>query len=156
MKAFALFVAATAATASAFAPSPKAPMTTQLSESLFKRVSDMDLWAPIKDSNDYGARGRKNLGTAKLADRSYVPSGLTKAQYERVRADDSSKKNANYQRNVAKAGKFLGFTTFYTQRGTNESGSWMKAPNRGHRMAKTKFDWSGDKPDSPEYTGIRM
>ena len=82
MKTSALLIAASIATASAFAPASKAPTTTALNESLFKKISNMDLWAPVADSNDYGARNKKasNQGPAKLTDRSYVPSGLTKAQ----------------------------------------------------------------------------
>ncbi|KAL7545740.1 hypothetical protein ACHAWF_009093 [Thalassiosira exigua] len=155
MKASALLIAASVASASAFAPAPKVAQSTQLSESLFKKISNMDLWEPVKDSNNYGARGKKNLKTGALTDKSYVPFGLTKAQYEKVRADESSKKAANYQKNVAKAGKFLDYTEFYLARGTEEGGNWMKMPNLGHRMAKTKFDWSGEKNDGPTYTGVR-
>ena len=145
MKTSALLIAATVASASAFAPAPKAPQSTQLNESLFKKISNMDLWAPVADSNDYGARGKKNIKTGSLTERSYVPSGLTKAQYEKIRADGDAKKAANYQRNVKKAGVFIDYTDFYLKRGTKEGGDWMKLPNLGHRMAKTKYDWSGEK-----------
>ena len=154
MKTPAVLVAASLASASAFVPAAKAPQTTQLNESFFSKLSNMDLWAPVADSNDYGARGKKNLKTGTLTDRSYVPAGLTKAQYEKVRADENAKKAANYQRNVAKAGKFLDYTEFYTKRGSDEGGAWMKLPNLGHRMAKTKYDWSGEKEDKPGYTGV--
>jgi hypothetical protein len=40
---------------------------------------------------------------------------------------------------------FEDYTEFYTKRGTAVAGSWMKLPNLGHRMAKTKYDWSGEK-----------
>lgn len=103
----------------------------------------MDLWAPVADSNDYGARSKKNIKVGQLTDRSYVPMGLTKAQYEKIRADEVAKKGANYQKNVAKAGKFLGYDEFYLKRGTDLNGNWKKDVNLGHRMAKTKFDWSG-------------
>ena len=105
----------------------------------------MDLWEPVKDSNDYGGRAKKNLKTGKLTDKSYVPFGLTKAQYEKIRSEEAAKKDANYQRNVKKAGVFTDYTDFYKKRGTAENGSWMKLPNRGHEMAKTKYDWSGEK-----------
>lgn len=149
-----LVAAATVASASAFAPAPKAPVSTELNESFFSKISNMDMWAPIADSNNYGARGKKNLGAAKLSDRSYVPAGLTKAQYEKIRADEDAKKNANYQRNVKKAGVFQDYTAFYMKRGSDEGGSWLNLPNRGHDMAKTKYDWSGETDQAPGYTGI--
>lgn len=148
MKVTALFLAATMATASAFVPASTPSSTTsatQLNESLFKKIANMDLWAPVADSNNYGARAKKAVKTGALSDRSYVPTGLTKAQYEKIRAEADKKKAANYQRNVAKAGVFEDYTEFYTKRGTSVGGSWMKLPNLGHRMAKTKYDWSGEK-----------
>eukprot|EP00584_Thalassiosira_punctigera_P002450 CAMPEP_0172541242 /NCGR_PEP_ID=MMETSP1067-20121228/12072_1 /TAXON_ID=265564 ORGANISM="Thalassiosira punctigera, Strain Tpunct2005C2" /NCGR_SAMPLE_ID=MMETSP1067 /ASSEMBLY_ACC=CAM_ASM_000444 /LENGTH=160 /DNA_ID=CAMNT_0013327243 /DNA_START=1012 /DNA_END=1494 /DNA_ORIENTATION=+ len=154
MKTSAFVIAASVASASAFAPAPKAASSTALNESLFKKISNMDLWAPVADSNDYGGRSKKNLKTGSLTDRSYVPSGLTKAQYEKIRADADKKKDANYQKNVKKAGVFQDYTEFYMKRGSEENGSWMKLPNRGHDMAKTKYDWSGEKNDAPAYTGV--
>ena len=145
MKTSALFIAASVASVSAFAPASKAPTSTQLNESIFKKISNMDLWEPVKDSNDYGGRAKKNLKTGQLTDKSYVPFGLTKAQYEKIRSEEAAKKDANYQRNVKKAGVFTDYTDFYKKRGTAENGSWMKLPNRGHEMAKTKYDWSGEK-----------
>jgi hypothetical protein len=145
MKCSALLVAASVATASAFAPSTRsAPSSTQLNESLFKKISNLDLWAPVANSNDYGARSNKKIVTGKLTEKSYIPTGLTKAQYEKIRAEADKKKAANYQKNVAKAGVFTDYTDFYLKRGTAENGSWMKLPNLGHRMAKTKYDWSGE------------
>merc|ERR1711966_371775 len=44
-------------------------------------------------------------------------------------------------------------TPIFTRRGSDENGSWMKLPNLGHRMAKTKYDWSGD-DDKPNWTGV--
>jgi len=155
MKVSTIFVAAAAvASASAFAPAPKVPQSTQLNESFFKKISDMDLWAPVADSNNYGARGKKNVKTGTLSSRSYVPSGLTKAQYEAIRADADQKKAANYQKNVKKAGVFQDYTAFYMKRGSDENGAWMNLPNRGHEMAKTKYDWSGEKNDAPVWTGL--
>ena len=111
MKVTALLIAASVASTSAFAPQAKAPQSTQLNESLFKKLSNMDLFEPNKTQNDYGARsGKKSTGVAKLNDRSYVPSGLTKAQYEKIRSDQVSKKAANYDRNVKKAFKFQDYT----------------------------------------------
>mmetsp|Transcript_3793 Transcript_3793/g.8155 ORF Transcript_3793/g.8155 Transcript_3793/m.8155 type:complete len:163 (-) Transcript_3793:237-725(-) len=155
MKVSAVIIAASMASASAFVPASKAPQSTQLNESLFKKISNLDLFAPVADQNDYGARGKKNLKVGKLTDRSYVPLGLTKEQYEKVRAEEASKKAANYQKNVAKAGKFIDFTEWYAQRGTDLNQSWFNAPNKGHRMAKTKFDWSGEKNDAPTWTGVQ-
>ena len=155
MKTSALLIAASVASASAFVPAAKAPQSTQLN-GLFKTISDMDLWAPVADSNDYGARSKKNIKTGALTDKSYVPTGLTKAQYEAIRSGADKKKEANYAKNVAKAGKFIDFTDWYKQRGTGEGGSWLKAPNLGHRMAKTKYDWSGEtEGETPMYTGVR-
>ncbi|KAL3811101.1 hypothetical protein ACHAXA_009871 [Cyclostephanos tholiformis] len=157
MKVTALFIAASVASASAFVPSTGkvSVPSTQLNESLFKKIADMDLWAPVADSNDYGARGKKKIATGKLTERSYVPSGLTKAQYEKIREEADKKKAANYQRNVAKAGVFIDYTDFYRKRGTDVNGNWMKLPNLGHRMAKTKYDWSGEKQDAPVWTGVK-
>jgi len=85
------------------------------------------------------------LTTGKIsAGKSYVPAGLTAAQYSAVRTKEQVKKEKNYQRNVAKAGKFEDYTEFYKQRGTDQNGAWLKKPNRGHRMVKTKYDYSGD------------
>jgi len=108
----------------------------------FSTISNMDLWAPVKDSNNYGGRSKKNMKTGKITNDSYIPSGLTKAQYEKIRSDTDKKKAANYQRNVAKAGVFEDYTEFYVKRGSDEGGKWMNLPNLGHRMAKTKYDWS--------------
>ena len=150
-----LAIAATLSTASAFAPAQQATKSTALNESLFKKISNMDLWADVSDSNDYGARaGKASTGTGKLSDRAYIPAGLTKAQYEKIRSDENSKKANNYQKNVAKAGVFQDYTKFYMKRGSDENGSWMKLPNRGHDMAKTKYDWPGETNQAPKYTGL--
>lgn len=85
------------------------------------------------------------LGTGKLSAKSYVPDGLTLAQYEAQRSKETKGKADNYQRNVAKAGKFLDYTQFYIDRGTDTNESWNKDINKGHRMCKTKYDWSGEK-----------
>jgi len=73
-----------------------------------------------------------------------VPSGLTADQYNKIRADAAKKKQDNYQKNVAKAGKFLDYTKFYTDRGTDLKSDWKKSVTLGHNMAKTKYDWSGN------------
>jgi hypothetical protein len=156
MKTSAFLVAASVASASAFVPAAKAPQSTQLNESIFKKIANLDLFEPVKDQNDYGARNKKPIGPAKLTDRSYVPLGLTKAQYEKIRAEEAAKKAANYQKNVAKAGKFIDFTDWYAKRGTDLNQGWVNAPNKGHLMAKTKYDWSGaDKNATPVWTGVQ-
>jgi hypothetical protein len=154
MKVTSVLIAASVASASAFVPAPQTPQTTQLNESIFRKIANLDLWEPVKNSNEYGARNKKNIKVGQLTERSYVPLGLTKAQYEKIRADEQAKKAANYQRNVNKAGKFLDYTEFYLARGTDLKDSWYNAPNRGHRMAKTKYDWSGEKNDAPLWTGV--
>ena len=74
---------------------------------------------------DYGARSKKKIVTGKLTEKSYIPSGLTKAQYEKIRAEADKKKAANYQKNVAKAGVFDNYTEFYLKRGSDKGGNWL-------------------------------
>jgi len=80
--------------------------------------------------------------------KSYVPAGLTAAEYEKIRLGEKAKKEANYQKNVAKAGKFVDYTEWYKKRGTDLNDAWAKTQSRGHNMVKTKFDWSGQKNDA--------
>ena len=132
--------------AAAPAPVKEAPKG---GKSIASTVFGMDLFAPKADQNDYGARGRKNLKQGTInAGSSYIPSGLSADEYNKIRKEATTKKEANYQRNVAKAGKFLDYTKFYIERGTDTDQSWAKSVTKGHRMAKTKYDWSGeeDKP----------
>ena len=103
----------------------------------------MDLFAPQADQNDYGARSKKNLKVGTLTEKSYVPAGLSKEQYAKIRADEQKKKENNYKRNVAKAGIFKDYTDFYLKRGTDSNEDWAKSVTKGHDMAKTKYDWSG-------------
>ena len=70
--------------------------------------------------------------------KSYIPSGLTAAQYNKDRASAQAKKDARYKMNVAKAGKFLGYDEFYLKRGTDLKAGWKKDVTLGHRMTKTK------------------
>jgi hypothetical protein len=123
---------------------------------LADRIFNLDLFD--RDGNKYGARSNKNVKVGKLGDNSYVPAGLSKAQYEKVRAEEKKKKDENYQRNVKKAGKFIDYTEWYMARGTDLSQGWKKSVTLGHRMAKTKFDWSGTADaktlDSATSTGI--
>ncbi len=157
MKTSALIVLGCAASVTAFAPSQqRAPSCTQLNakkgeeaapakKSFFKTVFEMDLFAPVKTQNDYGARNSKKLTQGTITSgKSYIPAGLTAEQYNKVRASEAKKKADNYARNVKKAGIFEDYTEFYKKRGTDVGEAWFKSATRGHRMAKTKYDWSGD------------
>ncbi len=95
------------------------------------------------------------MAVGKIGDKSYIPAGLSKEQYDKIRKEEKAKKDAIYQKNVAKAGKFLDFTDFYLKRGTDLDQSWVKSPTKGHLMVKTKYDWSGKKPDAPLPTGVK-
>ena len=85
------------------------------------------------------------LKVGEITKGSYVPQGLTASAYADIRKKEAAKKEANYKRNVAKAGVFEDYTEFYTKRGTDTKQAWAKDVNLGHRMAKTKYDWSGKK-----------
>jgi hypothetical protein len=61
MKTSAIVALSLVATAQGFAPSSQGRVGTQLSESLFDKVFGMDLFTPVKDQNDYGARTKKNV-----------------------------------------------------------------------------------------------
>lgn len=61
MKTSAIVALALVAGAQGFAPSSQSRASTQLSESLFDRVFGMDLFEPVKDQNNYGARTKKNV-----------------------------------------------------------------------------------------------
>merc|ERR1712161_27732 len=98
--------------------------------------------APTKKRNDYGGRKTKNLKVGALSANSYVPNGMTQREYTKMRFDEKAKKDANYQRNVKKAGIFMDYTDFYLKRGTDVKDDWYGVTN-GHDMAKTKYDWSG-------------
>ncbi|GKY94891.1 hypothetical protein MPSEU_000454000 [Mayamaea pseudoterrestris] len=117
----------------------RAASVTELN-ALADNIFGLDLFDPKR--NKYGAREKKNVKTGTLTSKSYIPSGLTKAEFEKVRARDAAKKEESYKKNVKKAFQFEDFTNFYLKRGTSEGGSWLKAPALGHRMAKTKYDWS--------------
>mmetsp|Transcript_3151 Transcript_3151/g.4773 ORF Transcript_3151/g.4773 Transcript_3151/m.4773 type:complete len:161 (-) Transcript_3151:69-551(-) len=144
MKVVALFVSLFVC-AQAFSPMvSNVRSSTSLNESLFTRIAKMDLFAPVKDQNDYGARKKKNVKVGKLTDKSYIPAGLSKAQYEKVRQQEAAKKAANYERNVKKAGIFTDYTDWYKERGTDKNSEWKKSVTLGHRMAKTKYDWQGN------------
>ena len=166
MKATAIITAACVASAAAFAPESVGRQTTQLlalkkpapkkaapakaapakaakapGKPFFRAVFDMDLFAPNKEVNDYGARFSKKVTVGAITEKSYVPSGLTKAQYDALRKSEADKKKANYDKNVKKAGVFQDYTDFYTKRGTDTDDKWYKSATRGHTMAKTKYDF---------------
>ena len=64
MKYSAAAFVAVLASASAFTPQlNNARVSTELAEkkTFFKTVFDMDLFAPVADQNDYGARNKKNV-----------------------------------------------------------------------------------------------
>merc|ERR1712160_55046 len=106
-------------------------------------VFDMDLYNfRTEKRNDYGGRKTKNLKVGALSANSYVPNGMTQREYTKMRFDEKAKKDANYQRNVKKAGIFMDYTDFYLKRGTDVKDDWYGVTN-GHDMAKTKYDWSG-------------
>lgn len=111
----------------------------------------MDLFAPNPNVNTYGARKAKNLKVGEITSKSYVPNGLTAEQYKKIRAAEQKKKDANYQKNVSKAFKFTDYTEWYKKRGTEEGGSWMNAPGKGHTFAKTKYDYSGGKDEVKKF-----
>ena len=108
----------------------------------------MDLFTPVADQNDYGARNKKGLKQGSITGGSYVPAGLSAEEYKKVRAADAAKASANYEKNVKKAFKYTDFTDFYLKRGTSEGGSWLKSAGRGHTFAKTKYDYSGASDDT--------
>lgn len=79
---------------------------------------------------------------------------MTAAEYQKIRDSDDNKKASGYAKNVAKAGKFLDYTKFYTDRGTDTGANWYKSVTKGHRMAKTKYDYSGASlSDDKKYDG---
>lgn len=161
----ALFALLLASSATAFAPtttngrvettlSAKKSAEPQKKKSLAGRIFDLDLFAPVANQNDYGARSKKKIVTGKITDKSYVPSGLTKAQYEKIRAEERARKEANYKAKMAKAGIFEDFTEWYKQRGTDLNQSWVKSVTRGHTMVKTKYDWSGTQQDARPWAKV--
>jgi hypothetical protein len=164
MKHTALFALLLASSATAFTPATtNGRVETTLSakksaepqkKSLAGRIFDLDLFAPVADQNDYGARSKKKIVTGKITDKSYVPSGLTKAQYEKIRAEERARKEANYTAKMAKAGLFEDFTEWYKQRGTDLNQSWIKSVTRGHTMVKTKYDWSGTQQDARPWAKV--
>jgi hypothetical protein len=129
------------ASALAFAPAPTNPRVSVQCDALFDNINGMDLFDRKKSL--YGARSKKDMKVGKIGNNSYIPNGLTKAQYEKVRKGEQTKKDANYSKNVKKAGVFMDYTDFYMKRGTDLGAAWKKSVTLGHDMAKTKFDWSG-------------
>ena len=97
-------------------PSLSAKPAKAAPKTISKMIFDMDLFKDKSTQNDYGARGAKKITLGKIqAGKSYVPSGLTAAQFDAKRKADKAKKDAGYKRNVAKAGVFEDYTAFYTK-----------------------------------------
>lgn len=65
MKTTAIVAAGLVASVNGFvAPASRGTFTeTQLSESLFDKVFGLDLFSPVKEQNDYGARNKKNVSS---------------------------------------------------------------------------------------------
>ena len=66
MKTTAIVSVALVASAQAFAPASQGRVGSQLNESLFDKIENMDLFAPKADQNTYGARSKKNVSTIEL------------------------------------------------------------------------------------------
>eukprot|EP00529_Nitzschia_sp_RCC80_P037511 CAMPEP_0113453632 /NCGR_PEP_ID=MMETSP0014_2-20120614/7454_1 /TAXON_ID=2857 /ORGANISM="Nitzschia sp." /LENGTH=154 /DNA_ID=CAMNT_0000345025 /DNA_START=293 /DNA_END=757 /DNA_ORIENTATION=- /assembly_acc=CAM_ASM_000159 len=145
MKLQILLLAVLAVATQGFAPTPAGRTSTELKKSLFDTIFEMDLFAPKAEQNFYGQREKKGIKTGKIGSNSYVPAGLTAAEYQKIRDRDDKKKNDNYQKNVKKAGVFQDYTDFYLKRGTDTSQAWKKSATLGHTMAKTKYDFDTNK-----------
>jgi hypothetical protein len=61
MKTSTIIAFAIVAGAQGFVPTSQGRAASQLSETLFDKVIGMDLFAPVKDQNNYGARANKNV-----------------------------------------------------------------------------------------------
>jgi hypothetical protein len=62
MKTSAVLALGLVATTQGFAPVSQGRVAnTELSVSFFDRIFGMDLFAPVKDQNEYGARNKKNV-----------------------------------------------------------------------------------------------
>jgi hypothetical protein len=73
------------------------------------------------------------------AGKSYIPAGLSAADYSKFREAEAKKKAARYEKNVKKAGVFIDYTDWYKKRGTDLSQDWKKQKNTlGHSMAKVR------------------
>ena len=142
-------IIAALACSNAFSPAPSTTCVSVAADALADRIFGMDLFAPVADQNNYGAHTRKNIKVGQIADRSYVPNGLTKEQYNAIRSTEKKKKDNKYAANVKKAGIFIDFTDWYAKRGIELSGDWKGKTTLGHSMAKTKFDWSGSADAKP-------
>ncbi|KAL3943717.1 MAG: hypothetical protein SGBAC_002224 [Bacillariaceae sp.] len=137
----------------AFAPQEAGRPSTEIN-SLFDNIANMDLFAPVKDQNDYGARNKKKIVVGKIdKGSSYIPAGLTAEEYNKIRSTEAAKKKANYERNVKKAGIFVDYTDWYLKRGTDNSQKWAKSVTKGHEMAKTKYDWQDIGAAKRKYRG---
>jgi hypothetical protein len=149
-----LVLAASLSLVAGFAPQSAGVRSTSITQqnALADRIFGMDLFAPKKDQNNYGARAKKDIKVGTLTNKSYIPNGLTQAEYDKIRKAEFAKKQSKYQEKEKKAFKFIDYTEWYTKRGTElDKGSWYADINKGHTMVKTKFDWSGKKDEAKKF-----
>ena len=59
-----------------FAPNSQGRSVSKLNESLFDKVANMDLFAPKKDQNTYGARAKKDVSESLRRHRLFVENVL--------------------------------------------------------------------------------
>jgi hypothetical protein len=83
---------------------------------LFDSIIGMDLFAPVKD---HDARAKKNIKLGSLTEWSYIPTGMSKAEYARIRKSGKDKKDKNYAANVGKAFKFIVYTEWSVHQAWN-------------------------------------
>merc|ERR1711865_372770 len=127
-----------------FAPVAPSSTTTALQGSLFDGIAGMDLYAPKKDQNEYGARKKKKLSVGKIqAGKSYVPDGLT-AKHTKVSVPNNRRRRNRITPATLRRRVCLKITPTFTRSVVPISQDWAKNKNTlGHRFAKTKFDWAG-------------
>ena len=66
MKTFAFLTLALIASVQAFVPSQQGRPSFQLKESLADKIFGLDLFAPVQDQNNYGARKKKNVSEGRI------------------------------------------------------------------------------------------
>ena len=64
-----------------FAPASQGRAGSQLSETLFDKIANMDLFAPKADQNTYGARDKKNVSTLRNS-KNCVPTATSERHHE--------------------------------------------------------------------------
>ena len=73
----------------------------------------------------------------KLTNNSYVPSGMSKAEYDKIRTKEKQSKEQKHNKYAGKKDEYGEFQDFYAQHGTDKNAAWRT-------MCKTKYDWQGD------------